>query len=106
PRVALAALASPVATVLRPFGAESILTPLSTGCARFARFTRGNSPSPLRGGFHIDAGDHGLRSLHAWQPSGASSGRMAFGRRVSIGCGWGIGVGATGRKGPGCNHPR
>ena len=50
PRVALAALASPVATVLRPSGAESMLATLSTGCARCARFTRGNIPSPLRGG--------------------------------------------------------
>src|SRR5690606_8474541 len=39
---------SPVATVRRPFGAVSILTTLSTGCARSAR---GNSPAPLRGGW-------------------------------------------------------
>src|SRR5690606_13657169 len=59
PRVALALLAPPVATNLRPSGAGFIWAPLSTGCARCARSTRGNSPPPLRGGFHLGAGDHG-----------------------------------------------
>src|SRR5690606_2102202 len=44
PRVALALLAPPVATNLRPSGAASLSTPPSTGCARCARFTRGNQP--------------------------------------------------------------
>src|SRR5690606_34927360 len=45
--------------LLRPSGAESILATLSTGCARFARSTRGNQPPPLRGGFHIGDAIHG-----------------------------------------------
>src|SRR5690606_15194571 len=84
PRVALALLAPPVATNLRPSGAESILATPSTGCARFARSTRGNQPPPLRGGIHVDATFHGLRSLcslHPWQHSSAPPGRSPYWRR-------------------------
>src|SRR5690606_19111486 len=70
--------------LLRPSGAVSILMPPSTGCARFARFTRGNSPPPLRGGIHVGDAFHGLRSLrslHPWQPTSAPPGRNPCWRR-------------------------
>src|SRR5690606_38014674 len=66
---------------LRPSGAGSLSTPPSTGRARCARFTRRNSPPPLRGGIHIDAAFHGLRSLcslHPWQQSFAPPGRLPY----------------------------
>src|SRR5690606_20488119 len=64
--VALAALAPPVATNLRPSGGESMLAPLSTGCARCARFTRGNHPPPLRGGRSVRVSRSNASFRH-WQ---------------------------------------
>src|SRR5690606_7635456 len=66
PRGALAALAPPVATNLRPSGAVSISATLSTGCARCARFTRGNIPSPLRGGRSVRVSRSNASFRH-WQ---------------------------------------
>src|SRR5690606_38810319 len=61
-----------------------MLATLSTGCARCARSTRGNSPPPLRGGIHVGDAFHGLRSLrslHPWQPTSAPPGGNPCWRR-------------------------
>src|SRR5690606_498355 len=76
--------ALPIARFPRPSGAAFICAPLTTGCARCARFTRGNIPPPLRGGLNIGDAFHGLRSLrslHPWQQSFAPPGRNPCRRR-------------------------